>query len=298
MPVAEKITVAIATLNRPDSLARCLDALLSGNVLPAEVIVVDQSDNDATLRVVEKRRKGPVSLVYVWQAQRGLSASRNAAIRASHHPIVAMTDDDCVPDRGWIAAIEQAFAGPQAPAAVTGRILPLGPDVPGLYAVASRESTDPAQFKGRCLPWHAGSGGNFAVTRDCLRQVGPYDERLGAGSRGKAAEDLDLTHRLLRSGLTIRYVPEILVYHERQPLARRIDSRWTYGYGVGAFCGKWLRMRDGYMVHILIVWLTWRLKAIRSAMIQRQWRQAREYWLTLCGAIGGLRYGLQLRGEY
>ena len=37
------ITVAVATCGRPQSLARCLEALASGTVLPSEVIVVDQA---------------------------------------------------------------------------------------------------------------------------------------------------------------------------------------------------------------------------------------------------------------
>ncbi len=51
------VSAAIATLDRPETLARCLDALLSGAVLPAEVIVVDQSANDATKAMIEQRRR-------------------------------------------------------------------------------------------------------------------------------------------------------------------------------------------------------------------------------------------------
>ena len=38
-----ELTVAIATLDRPVALARCLDALEVGSLLPAEIVVVDQS---------------------------------------------------------------------------------------------------------------------------------------------------------------------------------------------------------------------------------------------------------------
>ena len=40
------ISVAISTRARPDALGRCLDALLAGERLPAEIVVVDQSRDD------------------------------------------------------------------------------------------------------------------------------------------------------------------------------------------------------------------------------------------------------------
>ena len=105
------LSVAVATLDRPDALARCVDALLAGDVLPAEVLVIDQSANDATAVVLSQRPPAPVPVVHVRQARRGLSASRNAGTAHASRPIVAVTDDDCVPDRGWVAAMLPRSAG-------------------------------------------------------------------------------------------------------------------------------------------------------------------------------------------
>ena len=54
------VAVAVATVDRPDSLGRCLDALLSGPTLPAEIVVVDQGGIDATRAVVEGRASNAV----------------------------------------------------------------------------------------------------------------------------------------------------------------------------------------------------------------------------------------------
>ena len=289
-----KLTVAIATLDRPDALLRCLDALLSGDVLPAEVIIVDQSWNDATRSVVEQRQVNPVPIIYIHQERRGLSASRNAAIARASCPVFAVTDDDCVPDRGWIAAINRTFASPAAPDAMTGRVLPLGSDVSGLYVISLRESTMRTEFSGKIVPWLVGTGGNFAVKCEWFTRIGGYDERLGVGSPGKAAEDADLFYRLLHAGAHMRYEPDALIYHERQSKVRRMASRWSYGHGIGAFCGIWLRQGDFYILGILGYWLYSLCRELAGTIGRRQWMQAHQRVLSLRGTVRGLVHGLHV----
>ncbi len=286
------VGVTISTLDRPEGLARCLDALLSGTVLPAEIIVVDQSTNDAPKAVIEERQAGAVPIIHVRQQRRGLSASRNAAQAQASSPVVAVTDDDCVPAAGWIAAIERGFASPDAPHALTGRILPLGPDVPGTYVIAARVSPLRADFRGKALPWLVGSGGNFAVKRDWFARSGGFDERLGAGSPGKAAEDMDFFYRLLRAGARIRYEPDSLVYHQRHSKAKRMRTRYSYGYGMGAFCALWLRRGDLYAMRIFGHWLSWQCWALAVATGRGRWPEAYQRSLSLRGTLSGLIYGL------
>lgn len=289
-----QISAAIATLGRPEGLARCLDALLSGSVLPAEVIIVDQSDNDATEKIVLSRQSSRVPIVYVRQSRRGLSASRNGALARVSCPLVAVTDDDCVPDPGWIATIVRALSSETAPDALTGRVLPFGPESPDTYVVSARESLLRQDFAGKTSPWLIGSGGNFAVKQRWLESVGGWDERLGAGSPGKAAEDMDLFYRLLCAGARIRYEPDALVFHERATKSRRLKTRWSYGYGMGAFCCLWLRRGDPYAVRVLGRWLRWQCWDFTIAAARRQWLEAYQRWLSLRGTVCGLIYGFKV----
>lgn len=294
-PLALDISVAVATMDRPAGLSRFLGALLTGVTLPAEVIVVDQGQGEAARRVVEQCQRGsPVPISYSPQARRGLSASRNAALEQAARPILAVTDDDCVPDAGWISALDRAFALPSAPDVVTGRVLPLGPPGPHLHAVSSRRGTEVAEFRGKALPWLVGTGGNSAFRRTWLARVGGYDERLGAGSRGQSAEDLDLFYRLLRAGARIRYEPNALVYHERQSTERRLASRESYGHGMGALCGIWLRRRDPYAARILARCCLDRGRALAGAARRRRWLQAYGQALYMRGLVLGLAYGLRV----
>jgi GT2 family glycosyltransferase len=291
MRIAE-LTVAIATLDRPGSLARCLEAVLKGQALPAEIIVVDQSRDDATRSLIEEPKQGDVPIIYVRQKLHGLSASRNAAIGRASHPVVVFTDDDCVPDGGWVAAIDRAFAQSPAPDAVAGSVLALGPETSGTYMVSPREGRTHAGFIGKVIPWLIGTGGNFAIKREWFGRVGRYDERLGAGSPGKAAEDADLIYRLLRAGAFIRYEPDAIVYHERQSRAHRLMSRWSYGHGIGAFCGIWLRRGDIYAIRILGYWLFSLGRELAGIVARRKWLEAYQRVLSLQGTVRGLMYGL------
>ncbi|MDX6642378.1 MAG: hypothetical protein QOD76_340, partial [Solirubrobacteraceae bacterium] len=186
---AGEIAVAVATCGRPAALWRCLEAIAHGTTLPGELIVIDQAPSSGAREAVERWATGPVR--YIEQPRRGVSASRNFALEVTSRPVLAVTDDDCTPDPGWVAAIAAALDRHPTPAAVTGPVQPRGPGLPGTYAVSLRPSPQPRDFRGRILPWTAGTGGNFAAPCDLLRERGGWDERLGPGSPGLAAEDTD-----------------------------------------------------------------------------------------------------------
>ena len=291
------LAVAISTLDRPDALSLCLDTLLSGEVLPGEIIVIDQSRDDRTRRVVEQRQLCAGSLTYIHHDGRGLGAAQNLAIAHARYPIVAVTDDDCVPAPDWIARIEQAFAPPSQIDALTGRVLPLGLETPGLYAVSSRTSTVRAEFDSRAMPWNVGSGNNFAVKREWLNRIGGNDERLGPGSPGQGAVDMDLFYRLLRTGARIRYEPALLVYHARTSKAGRLARRIPYGYGMGACCSLWLRQKDYQALHVLAHWLLMRVRRLVTGLWRRHWLLVYEEVLVLVGTLRGLIHGFRLQSR-
>src|SRR5581483_7299760 len=154
-------------------LRRCVDAILEGETRPQQLVIVDQSAGGDTAALVGSARWGDsVRVTYVRQRPLGLGASRNAAVAHATCPIVAFTDDDCVPDRAWLSAMAAAFDSPDAPDAVAGRILPLGPEQPGRFAVSTRPRNTPSLYRRRALPWVVGSGANAAVRREWLARVG------------------------------------------------------------------------------------------------------------------------------
>ena len=281
------VTVAIATMGRPDALARCMHAVLGGHTRPAEIVVVDQSEDDSTERMVRDTEWSDVPVTYLRQPRLGLAASRNGAIGISTAPIVAFTDDDCVPDCAWLTTVVAVFETDANVDAVTGRILPLGPDVAGWHAVSSRGSGIAMRFHGRSLPWAVGSGGNLAVKRGWLDRIGGFNERLGAGAHGLAAEDMDVLYRLLRAGAVVQYEPASVVLHERKDDAGWLATRRSYGFGMGAFCGMWLREQELYAGWMLARWCADRAVGLAKACVKRRWqRAAGELVMLRCAASG------------
>jgi GT2 family glycosyltransferase len=288
-----QLAVAISTRDRPAAIARCLQSLRAGSVLPAEVIVVDQSSNFETRSIVEQTWQAETPITYIQQAPLGLAVSQNTAVIRAHCPVVAVIDDDCVADHNWLKMLEQAFAAPEGFGAVTGRVLPLEPEEDRVYPVASRTSTVRMDFSGKTLPWPVGGGNNFAVRREWFDRIGGCDERLGPGSPAQGGMDMDLFYRLLRAGARIRYEPQALVYHERQNKAGRMVRRPMYGHGMGASCAFRLREGDLYAVSMLGHWLLFRTRLLSRALLARQWMAVHEEWLMLGSSFRGLIYGLR-----
>lgn len=285
------VSVVISTLDRPQLLSRCLDALLAGTRLPREVVVVDQGDERRVHAVLEERRDRGVDLVHVVQRRRGLSVSQNAGFVRASCGFVCVVDDDCVPDARWVevAARERSLAG--RPLLLTGRVLPLPAEGDRVLALSSRASTSRRHLEPGALPWDVGTGGNFCVDRDAYLAVGGNDERLGTGAPGRAGNDLDLFHRLLALGVEVLYEPELLVLHERATAAEHRSRRWTYGFGVGACTALWRGEGDPSAARVLRSWLHLRLGLLRGA---RRPVAVLNEARVLLGTVHGVGHGWRL----
>ena len=230
--------------------------------MPFAVVVVDQGDVSAQPAVTAARERG-LKVTHISQPRWGLSSSQNAGVQAATTEVVAIVDDDCVPDAHWVRVIDDAFRSTAVPLLLTGRVLPLPPDGHRVAALSTRDSNRRMEWTRPPMPWHLGTGGNFAVTRQCFLAVGGNDERLGTGAPGRGGNDLDLFYRLVRDGgVTARYEPDLLVHHERATVAEYRARRGSYGHGVGAMVGVWLRRRDPAALLVLAGWL--RLRATRG----------------------------------
>lgn len=104
-------SLVVPTYRRPAEMARLLEHLRALPDVPAEVVVVDGSPDDAADRAMAawaRERALPFDLAVV-RSPAGLTRQRNVGIDASGGALVFFLDDDCLPHPGYFAAVRDAF---------------------------------------------------------------------------------------------------------------------------------------------------------------------------------------------
>ncbi|CAA9290347.1 MAG: Glycosyl transferase, family 2 [uncultured Cytophagales bacterium] len=198
MPV--KISVVIPTYRRPALLRQCLAALAAQHFDPAgyEVVVVSDGYDAATEAVVREAPGGhPAVRYHHLSCKRGPAAARNLGWQRAAGPLVAFTDDDCLPDPGWLRGFWEAYRG-ETEAAFSGRVRVPVPTPPTDYekSVTGLQTAD--FVTANCL-----------CTRAALQRIGGFDERFSMAWR----EDSDLEFKLIRAGIPIGYKADAEVVH-------------------------------------------------------------------------------------
>jgi GT2 family glycosyltransferase len=119
----------------------------------------------------------------LYRGDRRAWPGRRAQHRLARGAIIAFTDDDCIPDPGWLSAGASAFA--PGVAGVDGTIVVPLPDRPTDYERDAAGLTG-AEF----------ATANCFYRREVLAAVGGFDERFTAAWR----EDSDLFFTLRERG--------------------------------------------------------------------------------------------------
>src|SRR3990167_5510795 len=108
-----KISVVVPTYNRCESLIKALQSIADQTGIDKadyEIIVVDNNSTDKTKEIVEGfKRAFPGNLIYLFEQRKGKTFALNKGIESTRGEIIAMTDDDCVADRNWLANIWKTF---------------------------------------------------------------------------------------------------------------------------------------------------------------------------------------------
>ncbi len=239
-----RISVLIATADRPALLAGCLESLSATGFADAEVLVLDQSASEPECRA--RNTPGP-SVRTIRCPRRGKSAALNLGVQEARAPWLAFTDDDCRVATDWLQVIDRSAGESGSGCALTGRVVPGRPEESAVTAPSLRESERERTYRSPGFR-DVLFGNNMAIPTELLRRVGRFDEALGPGTASPAAEDNDLGYRLLRAGVPVRYQPEMVVTHRswRSGLAQ-VRLFHAYGVGQGAFYAKHVRRGDLHM---------------------------------------------------
>jgi GT2 family glycosyltransferase len=192
-------TVVIPTYKRHEALRDCLICLAhyfnpeaqDRLGFQVEVIVSDDGCEDVLKSLL--MRHYPWSL-YVAGPKRGPAANRNHGAQQASGDWLVFTDDDCLPQTGWLEAYA---ASADECDVMEGRT----------SAVGQRKRVDeecPINETGGFL-WSC----NFVIRRDLFLQMGGFNEDFPAA----AMEDVELNTRVKQAGLRRLFVTNAVVLH-------------------------------------------------------------------------------------
>jgi glycosyltransferase involved in cell wall biosynthesis len=275
------VSVVIPTRDRPDSLAQCLAAIttcVTASRRRVELIVVDDGSR-TPIRCEDLA--GPSELLLLRLVGSGPAAARNAGCRRAHGRYVLFTDDDTIPEPGWIEA--------------AASYLEMHPDAVGVEGPVVSRDWDPlfehsVRVDG---PGHHVTA-NIAYRREVLVSVGGFREQV---FRFAHAEDRDLGARSQRLG-AIGFSLGMVVVHPPRPLTMRHvirqagwvrDDIMLFTFHPEMTRGWTLPVRLALVWHATSEWIVHAARGDRRSL--RRWRRA----LAASAATGAVAAWTALR---
>jgi glycosyltransferase involved in cell wall biosynthesis len=193
-----KFSIIIPTFKREKELCQCLDCLQAyftsktESGAPSIEVIVSDDANQAELRYLLEQDYPWCR--YLCGPARGPAANRNYAASEATGEWIVFTDDDCLPQPGWIEAYEGCSNECDV---MEGRT----------SAVGRRSRLDeecPVNETGGYL-WSC----NLAVRSDAFKALSGFNEDFPAA----AMEDVEFRTRVEKSELRVKFVPTAVVFH-------------------------------------------------------------------------------------
>ncbi|MEO8695229.1 MAG: glycosyltransferase [Acidimicrobiales bacterium] len=219
-----RVSVVISTLDRAEGLRHTLDALRYQTHGAIEVVVVNGPSTDHTVSVLAEYPDVKVESCPL----PNLSMSRNIGIRAAAGEIVAIIDDDAIPEFSWIDELIAGFTSNDI-AGVGGVVLDhTGAGLQYRFSASNRlgdvVQSDTDEMNDWCTPgaWQFPylQGTNASFRREALAEIGLFDETFDY-----FLDETDVCCRLVDAGFRIRSLDGAAVHHKFLPSIVRNEHR-------------------------------------------------------------------------
>jgi glycosyltransferase involved in cell wall biosynthesis len=276
------ISVVIPTRNRLATLRKTL-ACLERQTYPSdqyEVIVVDDGSRDDTTNYLSRLAELG-TLHYIHQHHRGPAAARNAGVRAARGEVVAFTDDDCLPDSHWLAALAESYTPDRSPrpVAVGGRIenVPDGHCLFSFYSLQGKRH----QANNAEKPVYLDTA-NASFQRSTFLTLGGFSEAFSFAS----GEDLELGLRFTAAGYELHTNPQALVRHVgRTSLWGMVRQSFNRGRGDAVLMAEYPERFASPPSRGLRL----RVRRFLDHLLRLAWRVPRPVQPFACGLTAALR---------
>ncbi|MGB3736751.1 MAG: glycosyltransferase [Ilumatobacter sp.] len=217
------LSVVVPTFNRCGRLRRVLDALeaqasvtASGDRFTFEVVVVSDGSTDGTHEFL-RDHDTDLDLLAIVQPNAGPAAARNRGIDAASGRIIALIDDDVIPEPTCLQAHVERHLAVSDLVVIGPMLTPLDGDLSPWVAWEQHQlekQYDAFLEHGR-VHHRQFYTGNASLPRAALLEVGGFDTSL------LRAEDVEVAHRLHAAGLAFDFEPSARAFHHAE---RSLDS--------------------------------------------------------------------------
>ena len=234
------ISICVCTFQRPRLLERLLRSicnLKTDNEFSYSVVVVD-NDAHASARdvVLRAKEKCPLDIEYYIEPERNISLARNLSIRMSHGELVALIDDDELPDRDWLLMLYKVLISSGSGGAL-GPVLPHfdTPPPPWLLKSGLLDRTRFPTNSPLVNPRYLRTGNALLWKRLFLEGERGFDPKYGRSGGGDAVFFL----AKIAEGKSFIWCDEAvvsetvpperqrLIYHVKRALTRGMTTSWS-----------------------------------------------------------------------
>lgn len=289
-----KLSLCVATYRRPEKLGALLEDLKIQQLLPDEVIVVDNDAAESGRAVVERciAAGTPFPIHYDVQPLKNISLTRNRTVSLASGEWMAFVDDDERAPPQWLELLVAAATRFSADG-VLGPVDPVVPPTAPSWIRRGRFYDFPRLTSGSVIPPKQLRFGNVLLKASWLHAApGPFDPAYGL----TGGEDGDLLSRLVLQGARIVWCDEAVVLEPVE--SSRLTLRWLLRRSLSGgqdFARHTLAGRYGKISHVARVkfFLRALVQALAAAiLVLAAWPLGRHHaahWLTkLTANIGKL----------
>lgn len=242
--MAQKFSIVVPVYNRPEELRELLESLrLQSYTEPFEVVVVEDGSQREAGEVVGQYADF-LDIQYLKKPNTGPGDSRNYGMRHARGTYFILVDSDCILPPDYLHILDEALA--EGYTDCFGGRDAAHPSFNAMQKAISYTMTAPITTGG--IRGGKGPQRDFQPRSFNMGLSKAAFSRSGGFGNIHPGEDPDLSLRLVKLGFTIRYLPQVVVYHKRRidfpsffrqvyrfGLARPILSRWHPGTGKPTF---------------------------------------------------------------
>ncbi|HEX7070341.1 MAG TPA: glycosyltransferase [Rhodothermales bacterium] len=179
-PIRDMPSVVVAARNEASAIPALVRALGNQTLRPEEVLLVDDGSSDGTAAIAEREAEASgISLRALRREDDGgrKKSALTAGITAARSDAIALTDGDCVPERGWLEGIARAHGAANGRAHVVVGYSPYVPR-PGVLNRLARYETLVAGFLAAAAAGldrgYMGVGRNLSYRRQTFTAIGGF----------------------------------------------------------------------------------------------------------------------------